>query len=281
METSAASQRHSLEIPSGLGPTSWWKNDLVVQGADGTWHTRRFVVTQMANTEAVHFDLFADVDYEALRTEPHGWSGAVDGQDLEVSGDIVTASVRQIAWELESTLGVHGETLPRSTSTARSGRQECAPVCLDLPLVRPPLHRAPLSAARSGARPSQVRTCTDVSTPRTASKLHADLRAASDRDPEQEVTGVAVPLVDAVMSRARTLVEPADSGLAEQIDLISVNRSSRRGHPCRRRIDPGGQLIAALATMKTRPMLRRREPSRRTRSCWLASCPSFRPMDLR
>ena len=48
-------------------------------------------------------------------------------------------------------------------------------------------------------------------------QLHADLRAASDRDPEQEVTGVAVPLVDAVLSRARTLVEPADSGLAEQI----------------------------------------------------------------
>jgi len=91
--------------------TSWWKSDLVVQGPDEAWHTRRFLVAQVANTEAVHFDLFADVDYEALRTEPHGWSGAVDGQELHVAGDIVTASIRQIAWEVDATLDAQCGTL--------------------------------------------------------------------------------------------------------------------------------------------------------------------------
>lgn len=67
--------------------------------------------TQVANTEAVHFDLFADVDYEALRTEPHGWSGAVDGRELEVAGDIVAASIRQIAWEVDATLDAQCGTL--------------------------------------------------------------------------------------------------------------------------------------------------------------------------
>jgi hypothetical protein len=85
-------------------------------------------------------------------------------------------------------------------------------------------------------------------------QLHADLRAASDRDPEQEVTGVAVPLVDAVLSRARTLVEPADSGLAEQIvDLISVEQiESGEGIRAVDALILVGQLVAALATIESK-----------------------------
>ena len=36
-------------------------------------------------------------------------------------------------------------------------------------------------------------------------QLHHDLQYLVERDPEQEVTGIALPLVDAVVSEARIL----------------------------------------------------------------------------
>lgn len=83
-------------------------------------------------------------------------------------------------------------------------------------------------------------------------QLREDLVAISDRDPEQEVTGIAVPLVDSVLSEARGLVEAGDSGLAGQIiDLVSVEQiESGDGIRAVDALILVGQLLAALTTLE-------------------------------
>jgi hypothetical protein len=52
-------------------------------------------------------------------------------------------------------------------------------------------------------------------------QLHRDLERLAERDPDQEVTGVAVPLIDAVISEARANL-PEGSTLGSQIvEIIS------------------------------------------------------------
>lgn len=52
-------------------------------------------------------------------------------------------------------------------------------------------------------------------------QLHTDLQRLVDRDPEQEVTGIAYPLVDAVISEARSWLPPSSS-LRDQVrEVIS------------------------------------------------------------
>lgn len=85
--------------------TPWWKDDLVILDGLGKWHTRKFIVTEMANTDAAHFDPFVDVDYYALTSNNGGWSAMrSDGAQVPVDGDIASASVRQIAWEVQATV---------------------------------------------------------------------------------------------------------------------------------------------------------------------------------
>lgn len=81
-------------------------------------------------------------------------------------------------------------------------------------------------------------------------QLHSDLLTIARDDAEQEVMGLALPLVDAVLSEARSMLPP-DSGLATQIvDLISVEQIEA-GEGIRA-VDASilvGQLLAALTTI--------------------------------
>lgn len=92
--------------------TPWWKSDRVIQGSNHQWHTRHFLVTQVANKDVAHFDPFIEVPYKELHA-PHTWSASVNGMDLEMGGDVVTASLRQIGWEVLQTLNIQAEELLR------------------------------------------------------------------------------------------------------------------------------------------------------------------------
>jgi hypothetical protein len=54
----------------------------------------------MANTDAVHVDPVLDEDYEALTRDNHGFKI----NDLEVTGNLAHATIRQITWETQHTL---------------------------------------------------------------------------------------------------------------------------------------------------------------------------------
>jgi hypothetical protein len=63
-------------------------------------------------------------------------------------------------------------------------------------------------------------------------QLHRDLQALVDRDPEQEVRGPALPLMDAVISEARNNL-PVGSTLGTQmVEIISV-AAIESGEPVR------------------------------------------------
>lgn len=85
----------------------WWKSDLVVRAGDDGWYSRSFLVLQMANTDFAHFDPFLDPDYAKLTTDTAGWQSGYAGV---VTGDVATASVRTITWELLSTFDRAGLT---------------------------------------------------------------------------------------------------------------------------------------------------------------------------
>jgi hypothetical protein len=53
-------------------------------------------------------------------------------------------------------------------------------------------------------------------------QLHDDLKNLVDRDPEQEVTGVALPLIDAVVAEARRRLPPESTLQHQVIELISL-----------------------------------------------------------
>ena len=52
-------------------------------------------------------------------------------------------------------------------------------------------------------------------------QLHHDLQYLVERDPEQEVTGIALPLVDAVVSEARIRLPPESTLQRQVVELIS------------------------------------------------------------
>lgn len=63
-------------------------------------------------------------------------------------------------------------------------------------------------------------------------QLHADLQALVRRDPEQEVQGIALPLIDAVVSEARELL-PEGSTLASQVVELVSPSAIEEGDPIR------------------------------------------------
>lgn len=63
-------------------------------------------------------------------------------------------------------------------------------------------------------------------------QLHSDLRALADRDPEQEVTGIAVPVIDAVISEARAAA-PTGSTISTQVADIITPDAIAEGTPVR------------------------------------------------
>lgn len=81
-------------------------------------------------------------------------------------------------------------------------------------------------------------------------QLHTDLHAISARDAEQEVMGLALPLVDKVLSEAKGLL-PAGHGLATQIvDLVSVEGMDvEEGIRAADAVIVVGQVLAAYKTL--------------------------------
>ena len=81
-------------------------------------------------------------------------------------------------------------------------------------------------------------------------QLYGDLYAVIQRDPEQEVLGLALPVVDSIMSAAREHIAVSDSGIGltiAMVDLISP-RTVQDGIPVRA-LDTWlvvGQVLAAL-----------------------------------
>lgn len=78
-------------------------------------------------------------------------------------------------------------------------------------------------------------------------QLHRDLRAITDRDPEQEVQGVALPVIDAALAAAIRHLSPDDPLAHAARDLISVEQIEL-GEPVRA-VDAllvVGQLLEAL-----------------------------------
>ncbi|MDQ6522018.1 hypothetical protein RB608_00320 [Nocardioides sp. LHD-245] len=105
--TSTGRVRAKLDLtsPRRRAYTPWWKSDLVVLDSLGRWHTRRFLVTEMANTDGAHFDPFVREDYYHLTSDNGGWSTiGLDGEAAALSGDLASASIRQIAWEVLQTV---------------------------------------------------------------------------------------------------------------------------------------------------------------------------------
>jgi hypothetical protein len=79
-------------------------------------------------------------------------------------------------------------------------------------------------------------------------QLYRDLFSVIERDPEQEILGIALPVVDSTIARARTSLTTSDHGLAPHIvELISADTCSD-GRPIRA-LDAWlvvGQLLAAF-----------------------------------
>ena len=88
-------------------------------------------------------------------------------------------------------------------------------------------------------------------------QLYLDLHAVIERDPEQEVLGVALPVLDGIISAARQHVTVAASGIgitAAMVDLISL-RTVEDGTPVRA-LDTWlvvGQLLASLGVTVAPP----------------------------
>jgi hypothetical protein len=78
-------------------------------------------------------------------------------------------------------------------------------------------------------------------------QLRADLLQLIERDPEQEVTGQALPLIDAVVSEAREALPPESTLASQIVEIISVD-TIEAGEPLRAAdaLVVVGQLLAVL-----------------------------------
>ncbi|ANA85428.1 hypothetical protein BOWSER_33 [Gordonia phage Bowser] len=90
-------------IVEGGYPTSnfhdWWERDLAVRHGTSAW-TRKFLVYEMANTDAIHYDDELDQDYRTVAGPVPGWKfQTASGEPLPSDG-VAEASLRQIAWEV-------------------------------------------------------------------------------------------------------------------------------------------------------------------------------------
>ncbi len=118
------------EVADGVNPLrtsnfhEWWERDLAIYPTAGPRLTRKFVVTEMANTDGIHIDPTLDGRYDSLTRDDHGFM--VDG--LPVSGNVAHAAVRQIAWETQHSLqealpSLVGTDLPMSAPKAPGATQ--------------------------------------------------------------------------------------------------------------------------------------------------------------
>jgi hypothetical protein len=78
----------------------WWDRDRPVGGWAAGDFTRRFVVLEMANTDAAHVAPERDRNYAHLL----GQEAVIRFNGLPTANTVAEASVRQVAWELDSTL---------------------------------------------------------------------------------------------------------------------------------------------------------------------------------
>lgn len=92
-----------------LSPFNHWWKELVIQDGKGAQWTRRDVVLELANKEGgAHVDEELSIRYEALTI--HNSLGIVQFTEADhtterpVQGNLVYASARQIAYEIEMTL---------------------------------------------------------------------------------------------------------------------------------------------------------------------------------
>jgi hypothetical protein len=79
-------------------------------------------------------------------------------------------------------------------------------------------------------------------------QLYRDLFLVIERDPEQEIIGIALPVVDALIAEARLEVRSAHGGLAGSIVELISPTTCNDGQPVRA-LDTWlvvGQLVAAL-----------------------------------
>jgi hypothetical protein len=88
------------EHPPPTVPFPDWWSQAVIYPTNRPFLTREYVVYEMANTDAVHVDPVLDEDYEALTRDNHGFKI----NDLEVTGNLAHATIRQITWETQHTL---------------------------------------------------------------------------------------------------------------------------------------------------------------------------------
>lgn len=86
--------------PPPTAPFPDWWSQAVIYPTNRPFLTREYVVYEMANTDAVHVDSELDEDYEALARDNHGFKI----NDGEVTGNLASATIRQIAWETQHTL---------------------------------------------------------------------------------------------------------------------------------------------------------------------------------
>ena len=96
-------------------------------------------------------------------------------------------------------------------------------------------------------------------------QLYRDLFLVIERDPEQEILGIAIPVVDATISEARERLRRSEHTLASHVvELISADTCSD-GRPVRA-LDAWlviGQLLAALGVETQLPLNRPAEAVRR------------------
>ncbi|UGT98462.1 hypothetical protein KN246_10300 [Mycobacterium intracellulare] len=86
--------------PPSVPFNDWWSRDKVIYPTNRQPLTREYVVYEMANTDGIHIDDELDEHYEALTRDNHGFK--INGKP--VTGNLASATVRQIAWETQHTL---------------------------------------------------------------------------------------------------------------------------------------------------------------------------------
>jgi hypothetical protein len=88
-------------------------------------------------------------------------------------------------------------------------------------------------------------------------QLYGDLRTVIDRDPEQEILGVALPVVDVVISASREFLTGPDSVLASGLHDLICTQTVAAAEPIRA-VDAWivvGQVLAAIGAGAPPPLI--------------------------
>jgi len=91
-----------IRPPSEFSP--WWNNDIARVSSGALWSRKQFVLV-MANKEGgAHVDPNVHGEYESLaKKNGLGYISGVSGDMKPLDGNVVAASVRQIAYEVQKT----------------------------------------------------------------------------------------------------------------------------------------------------------------------------------